>query len=1411
MVACIADASVWGTDHLDESFQARALPKGARQRDCEMMDVRCEMEEDGLKVLAIDDSEDSLMALKAVLMARFRTTLLLAAVTGAQGLELARIHHPDVILLDIIMSEMDGYEVCRRLKEDERLRTIPVLFMTVGENDGARRIAALEAGAEGFLSKPLDEAELVAQIRSMAKIKAANRLQRVEKARLAELVAERTRELQQELAERKRAEEALRQSETMYRSLFENMMNGFAYCRMLFEDGKPWDFVYLAVNDAFERQTGLKNVVGRKVSEVIPGIREADPRLLEIYGRVATTGQPEHFEILVEALQMWFSVSVYCPGLEHFVTVFDAITERKRTEAERELTERLIAAVNTPGDPQARMSALTASLQTWSGCEAVGIRLREGDDYPYYATKGFPPAFVRGENRLCAYDQDGAILRDTLGNPVLECMCGNILCGRFDPSRPFFSAAGSFWSNNTTALLASTTESDRQARTRNRCNAEGYQSVALIPLRSDKQVFGLLQFNDHRADRFTPDLIANLERIASTLAIALSRHKSEEALRESEDRYRTILHTAMDGFALVDMAGRLLQVNEAYSRMSGYSERELLVMRMSDLEAAGTADAIAARIQKILAQGEDRFESRHRRKDGSIFEVEVSVRYLPGHGGRIAAFLRDITARKIAEREIRERSYLLSESQRIGHIGTWSCELPGNQMHWSDEAYRVFGVSQQTFVLSLTSFLELLHPEDRATMNEWIRACQCGDQPGELEFRIIPPDGLIRILSGRGDLLPATGSTPARMVGTVQDVTERKRVEETLRDAHQRLENIVQGTRAGTWEWNVQTGETVFNDVWARIVGYTLNELAPVSMKTWESLAPPDDTKASAALLERHFAGELPYYDYECRMKHKDGHWVWVHDRGCLISRTPDGNPLRMVGTRTDITDRKRAEERIRQLSSAVEQSPASVVITDPKGAIKYVNPTFTRVTGYTLDEVRGENPRVLKGDRTPAEEYRELWRTISQGKEWRGEFHNRKKTGEFYWESALISPIVDAQGHVTHFLAVKEDITERKALEEHLRQAQKIESVGQLAGGVAHDFNNILAVMMMHLSYLQQNEHLDEETQASVRDLMVEAKRAANLTRQLLIFSRRSVLEIKVVDLSEVVSNLLRMLRRLIGEHINLRFEHQEDVPPVEADPGMMEQVLMNLAVNARDAMHKGGNLTVSLESILVDAAAPGGNPQARSGRFVRLSVSDDGCGMGEATLKRLFEPFFTTKERGKGTGLGLATVHGIVAQHGGWVEVESALGKGTTFKVFLPATTKGKAEPAQTGRPATTRGHEMILLVEDEISVRRVAVQCLRRLGYQVLEATNGLEAIKLWQEHRNEVELLFSDMVMPEGVTGLDLAEKLREDTPGLKVIISSGYSTEMAGQAKPASEAIVYLQKPYELEVLSKTVRDCLDRR
>ena len=385
-----------------------------------------------------------------------------------------------------------------------------------------------------------------------------------------------------------------------------------------------------------------------------------------------------------------------------------------------------------------------------------------------------------------------------------------------------------------------------------------------------------------------------------------------------------------------------------------------------------------------------------------------------------------------------------------------------------------------------------------------------------------------------------------------------------------------------------------------------------------------------------------------------------------------------------------------------------------------------------------------------------------------------------------------------------------RLQLEEQLRQAQKMEAIGQLAGGMAHDFNNILTVIQGYTQTLLVKEDQDKETVEGLKQTYLAAERAGSLTRQLLAFSRKQVIRLEPLNLNDVIGNLAPMLGRLIGEDVTLRSSFAPRLPLVQADAGQMEQVLMNLIVNARDAMPKGGELFITTERVTVSEAEGRQEREGRAGEFVGVSVRDTGCGIAPENVQHIFEPFFTTKDAGKGTGLGLATAYGIVKQHQGWIKVASQIGEGTTFQIFLPTTAApAKALKTTPSERKLRGGTETILLVEDELALRRLIVNLLQRFGYTVLEATSGAKALDVWRQQGRNIDLLLTDMVMPDGVTGQELAEKLKAENPRLKVILSSGYSADFTGTDLASLKGIFFLQKPYHPQQLVQTIRECLD--
>ena len=509
---------------------------------------------------------------------------------------------------------------------------------------------------------------------------------------------------------------------------------------------------------------------------------------------------------------------------------------------------------------------------------------------------------------------------------------------------------------------------------------------------------------------------------------------------------------------------------------------------------------------------------------------------------------------------------------------------------------------------------------------------------------------------------------------------------------------------------------------------------------------------------------------------------------------------------RLQLRELKEARSRYQALFNDV---PIGLCKTTLEGKFIDANPAVVQMLGYPDREaLLHVSARDLYVD--PAD--RQRWQQLIGGDNVvrRFEVQLRRGDGSNIWVEENIHAVRDADGRVVWFEGSIEDITERRNLEAQLRHSQKMESVGQLAAGVAHDFNNVLTIIKGHADLLLARGNLSAEFFDPLGKISSASDRAANLTRQLLTFSRRQVMQQRVIDLNVVITSVGRILERTLGEDVAVKIDCARDVPAIYADDGMIEQIIMNLAVNARDAMPNGGELNIRTTAADIDAARARQNLEASAGRFACLSISDNGAGMDAQVLERIFEPFFTTKELGKGTGLGLATVYGITKLHHGWIEVTSQPSRGSTFKIFLPASAKRPETFSHNPIETSVRGgSETLLLVEDEPELRALARQILECYGYRIFEAATGAEALKLWPQHAREVDLLLTDMVMPEGITGWELAEKLRKERPELKVICTSGYSMDLTSKKFDVPGGIRFLQKPFKPQTLALAVRECLD--
>jgi len=505
------------------------------------------------------------------------------------------------------------------------------------------------------------------------------------------------------------------------------------------------------------------------------------------------------------------------------------------------------------------------------------------------------------------------------------------------------------------------------------------------------------------------------------------------------------------------------------------------------------------------------------------------------------------------------------------------------------------------------------------------------------------------------------------------------------------------------------------------------------------------------------------------------------------------------------------AEESLRKLSRAVEQSADTIMMATCSGIIEYVNPAFEALTGYSHDEVCGKTPRILKSGEQGPEVYQEMWRTILAGNVYRGILVNRKKNGDLYYVEESISPVRDVEGHITHFISNGRDLTDRLHLEAELRQAQKMDAIGHLAGGVAHDFNNLLTIITSYSELALDAVPKDSPLEAKIQEILLAARRAAELTRQLLAFSRKQPQALRVVELNQVIASIAKTLPRLIGEDIEFSFTPGTGLDRVRVDPVQIEQILMNLAANARDAMPQGGHLHVETSSVTLDdsyieqklAVIP-------VGRYVLITVSDDGAGIPSEHLPHIFEPFYTTKPSGEGTGLGLATVYGVVKQSKGFIWAYSEPDMGTVFKIYLPCADAQRVagENNQIKIERTPRGSETILLVEDESAVRHATGEFLRLQGYTVLEARDGVEALTTAKSYGDNIHLAVTDVVMPN-MSGGQLAKELANVRPATKLLFVSGYAGKTVLNHEVFDLETNFLQKPYSLRQLSSKIRGALE--
>jgi two-component system cell cycle sensor histidine kinase/response regulator CckA len=883
--------------------------------------------------------------------------------------------------------------------------------------------------------------------------------------------------------------------------------------------------------------------------------------------------------------------------------------------------------------------------------------------------------------------------------------------------------------------------------------------------------------------------------------------RAKQALEESEARRQALLDSALDCIVCTDDQGKIIDFNAAAERTFRVSRAAVLGKDLSEtilppaLRDRHRRELFASSVSSGIAVIGNRLETRALRSDGSEFPAELTVTSIVvKKKTTFILYVRDITARKRAEEAVVWLAAIVESSRDAiigqdldGQITSWN---RGAELMYDYAADEVIGKNIRLLVPASRSFEDASIHEGRKVGRrvenfETVRTTKSGKQL-DVSLTVSP------VLDSQGTVVGA--SIIAR------DITARKVAEEALRKAN---ETSIYASPVPIIGADIKTCCTLWNPAAEVLFGWSEKEVMGKPIP----IIPEHEAEAAAALHRRLLSGET-LTGVEVRRRKRDGSSVAIS-----LSATPiwDENDRvkGIVGFLTDITERKRAEEALQaaeeKYRAIFENSLEGIYQSTRDGKYLSANPALARMFGFdSPQELINTRNDITNQEYVTPQSRAEFVNELENRGVVRGfEYQAYRRDGSAIWVSASARAVRDTHGRISYFEGTVQDITQSRELEQQLRQMQKIEAVGRLAGGVAHDFNNILMAISSYAELLYGRISENDAKRRYVDEISKATDRAASLTQGLLAFSRKQVISPKVLDLNTLIADQTEMLKRLIPETIELRFLPRNALGQVKIDPGQVEQIVMNLVINARDAMPNGGTILVETGNVERDRTDCGLQGPVPAGDYVMLAVSDNGCGMNAETQAHIFEPFFTTKEQGKGTGLGLAIVFGIVKQSAGHIFVHSEPDHGTTFKIYLPRVeAAADTDDSDTGN-ASVKGDETILLVEDEEAVRESAAEYLVENGYTVLKAREGLEALKIAQEHTQPIHLMLTDLIMPN-ISGRELSEKIAGIHPETKVVFMSGYSNNLLSNEQVLDPKHVLLQKPFRLSILGQRIRETLGR-
>ncbi len=882
---------------------------------------------------------------------------------------------------------------------------------------------------------------------------------------------------------------------------------------------------------------------------------------------------------------------------------------------------------------------------------------------------------------------------------------------------------------------------------------------------------------------------------------------------EEEIDYKSVFGHMSEGFALHeiirDRSGkgvdyRFLAVNEAYARHTGLKPSEIIGKTLREIRQDVDEEQVARYGE--IARGGPPMDFEFFSK---AFSRHLRVKAFCTKPGTFATVFEDISERKHTERALRESQDRLRVAVEGADCGTWSWDLARGTVAASPRCLQMFGVPAGTEVTS-ELFMSNVHPDDRDRAETAARRAMEKKAAYSVEMRVVHPGKGIRWILCQGRVYEGAPGEPPQMHGVSLDITRRKRAQELLRDTERRLRLTVEGARLGTWRTDLHAHTFEASKRTRLLHGLPLN--GPLTREGARASIHPEDRPRFIEELERtNQSGQM--LDTEYRAVSPDGSVRWVRSIARMFT---DSGHSQIYGMVSDITDGKLLERRLQQerdmLLTLVNSLPDMVFVKDRQHRFILVNRSLAQMAGVA-------DPGDLVGktdfDISPPEiaaQYVAADKEVMETARSKINMEERSELtpGASRWMLTTKVPILNESGEVTGIVGVSRDITERKAFEARISQAQKLESLGVLAGGIAHDFNNILTAILLNADIAQQSVPEGSPERDSLWEISRAAQRAADLSQQMLTYTGKGHIHVRPLDLGALVREMQRILHASVARNVELYYHLGEGLPPVPADPAQIRQVIMNLVINAAEAIGEArGKITITTTARECDAAfltAVSGADQLPPGRYVCLTVADTGSGMEASTQARIFEPFFTTRFTGR--GLGLPVVLGIVRSHKGAISVESAPGKGATFMLLFPASS-GAALPGPLPDPSPGRwsGHGTLLLVDDEESVRVVAGRMLKSMGFDVLIAADGIQALEAVRAHKGDLACVILDLTMPK-MDGLTAYQRMQEIDPGLKVILSSGYGDESALRELASPAPAGFLEKPYRMARLEQKLREVL---